>query len=218
MEGLKTRTYLVSGVLVMCFAGFQFTKAQQGPKRDEKFMEQAAPERVGDRGYLHSNANPLQSYRMEQTTYDILQPYGIVCRNYTDGSSSIDAVLIASRDKDSFHDPHLCFGGQGLVSEEEHVAMAKTQAHGDVPVRVARFKSEGGTQLTGYFYKGPYGYRSSNSELKIDIFKYQLLKGQNPEGVFYRFMTNAQTTDEAKFMKFIGEYMDAANQSSKGFY
>jgi len=218
MEGLKTRSYIVSGALVLCFAGFQFTKAQQGPKRDEKFMEKAAPERVGDRTYIHSNANPEQSYRMDQTTYDILQPYGIVCRAYTDGSNSIDAVLIASRDKDSFHDPHLCFGGQGLVSEEEHVAMAKTQSLGDVPVRVARFKSESGTQLTGYFYKGPEGYKASNSELKIDIFKYQLVKGQNPEGVFYRFMTNAQTTNEEKFLKFIGEYMDAAHKSSNGFY
>jgi hypothetical protein len=219
MVGLVLRSCILGGILAS--GGIViFLQGDGGAKapRNETYMEEKAPVTVEGVSYTRGSEHPAQSYRMDKGTYDTLQPYGIVCRKFDVGTNSVDTVLIASQQKGSFHDPRICFRAQGLVSEADDVAAITTSTRGVIPFTYSRYKSDqGGEQLVAYTYLGPYGFRSDPIQLKADIFKYQLMTGKNPDSVFYRFITDAATPD-AKFKKFMKDYMDTAKQVSGGFF
>ena len=38
------------------------------------------------------------------------------------------------------------------------------------------------------------------------------------DAVFYRFMADSRSTTKEELLKFIGDYLDAANASSEGYF
>ncbi|HRJ26667.1 MAG TPA: exosortase-associated EpsI family protein [Fimbriimonadaceae bacterium] len=227
MERLIKRAYAFGFGLLLVGAGFTVMGLLQPPvqDKDEAWMEQRAPDTVEGMPYDPSNENPEQSYKMDQVTYDLLLPYGIVSRVYRSRDKAYDVVLIASRSKDSFHDPRICFTGQGwtLVTQDQMKAESKTVGTIPVSIVVMTGRTEADrNKVAAFFYKGPDGYVAGTNDVKWSMFKAEFLGNDNLDGVFYRVIPLHRPKDQesavADVLDFIGKYIDAAHASSDGYF
>ncbi len=223
MEGLKKRAYVFGFILLAVGVTLSTLAAMRPPdkfKKDEKWMESLAPDTVAGMEYTRSADNPEQSYKMDFVTYDLLKPYGIVSRVYKDRDHAFDVVLIASKSKASFHDPRICFTGQGwtLSKQEQQVAESKTRGHIPVSIVTMTGKTESDrNKVAAYFYQGPDGYVAGTNEVKWSIFVAEFMGRENLDGVFYRVIPLFDAKPE-EVLAFIGQYIDAANASSHGYF
>ncbi len=219
MEGLKNRLYVVGGIL---FAFGVTMAALPKPKYDpktEKWLEQNAPQTVAGFAYQQSSDNPQQSYRMDQLTYDTLTPYGIVARVFSKGSEAYDTVLIAGANGKTFHNPKVCFTGSGFQVQDGHTVLVPTRTQGMVPMSVARLNGKPGEEsITAFCYRTPLGFRASTVEIRRDLILSKLLQKPDLHGVFYRFIPRSGVVNEKDLLKFAGEFIDAAHESSKGYF
>jgi hypothetical protein len=218
MEGLIQRTYLMGAVLILLGGAFAYSKSTLPPPKTEEWMEDQAPLSFGRYRYIAGSENPKQTYKMDATTYEMLRPYGIVSRVYESGPHRYDVVLIASRDKDSFHDPRVCFKGQGWTLGDQYIAQVPTQTRGTVPITLTRMAGQPGERLAAFFYRGPGGFVGTTNHLKWDMFKSELLRGENPDAVFYRVIPHHAGATEEEIIAFIGEYLDASGEASNGYF
>lgn len=219
MEGLKKRIYIVALVLIAAgvfntYAGITST----GEPKTETWMEERAPDVVSNMGYAPSAANPEQSYRMDDSTYKTLTPYGIVARSYAGKEGEYDAVLIASRNRASFHDPRVCFTAQQWKILEERPISIKTRTRGTVPATLVVMEGPRTRQIAAYFYRGPTGFKGTTLELKFDMFMQRLLGKSNIDGVFYRFIPGNTDCTEDQLKSFISEYLEEAKKTSGGYF
>jgi hypothetical protein len=218
LEGLKKRAY---GLAVMFFVGgllAHLATPAEASGHDEKWMEKAAVSHVG-RFAMVPGPDPSESvtYKMDPVTYKELAPQGIVCRDFEDGASLFDVVLVASQAKDSFHDPRVCFTAQGWQLDQESQADVPT-SRGTFPVTVARIRSENGERWAAFGYRTPYGFTGSTNQLKLQMFKYSLMHSQSGAGVFYRFIGMSSDITRESLLKFIQSYMNASAKVSQGFF
>ena len=175
-------------------------------------MEQMTPTAIG-------NYKLLSTYKMEPSTYQELQPYGIVSRIYGNGKQAYDVVLVASNRKTSFHDPRVCFPAQGWQFETQKKVNIVTGSRGAIPVSIISMEGQDGSQqFAAFFYRGRRGFYASPQALSWAMFLDQFAGRSDSEGVFYRFMPKDPNTTEADMSKFIADFVDAANTSSGGFF
>jgi len=218
--------YIFSGIVaVFGIATFLIPKPVLETKTEEQ-IEEMVPNTVrGLKWIKKTDEDPQQSYKMSQQSYDALKPFGIVCRVFKEGGDEFEAVVIASNSKDSFHDPRVCFSAQSWTIEKFTPATIKTKTRGDIPATVIQVTSDRvRRQLAAFIYKGPGNrFYGKTNELKI-AFLFEQIKGSTDlNGVFFRFMptfenknlTEAEQTERLE--KFISEFMDESNKSSKGF-
>ncbi len=220
MEKLRVRVLIFAGVMLAVGAFNTLAGiAGKGPGKTEQWMEQHAPPAIQGLGFAKSEANPQQSYRMDDRTYKLLAPYGIVARVYGNAENAFDVVLIASRSRSSFHDPRVCFSGQGwtLVEQTSEKVTSKTRGELDVTLTKMDGPNRRGA-LAAFFYRGPSGFHPSTVGLKWDMFVQRLLNRTNTDGVFYRFIPQSANVTKDQLLKFIGDYLDAAHESSKGYF
>ena len=217
MEGLKKRAYGLAAIFVLAGGFYQLSGASKGPQRTETWMEQTALKGFGK--FKTQVALPGDvSYRMDKATYAELDPYGIVARVMSDGVRSYDVTLIASSSKNSFHDPRVCFTAQGWeLSEEEHLPIV-TKTRGTILATVTKLKGKNGVQYGAFLYRGPEGFTPTTTGLKIQMFKSQLLHGQNAEGVFYRFIPSDVGTTKEQLVDFVRDYLDASDAPTHGYF
>ena len=222
MEGLKKRAVVAVAVLLVSGFLIAFTTRSPGEPKDEQWMLENSPTEFGEYRMLVSDENPLYSYKMDERTYSLLGPFGIVARVFTSRTTgeSYDAVLIASRSKDSFHDPRICFSGQGWAIADQREESVVTKTRGVVPVTIVTMDGpDGRNKLAAFLYKGPGGFYSNTQRVKFAMFMEQLKGGDDLDGVFYRFIPNTEEKDQAeKLKKFIGEFVDAAKGASNGYF
>ena len=221
MEGLKKRAFIFASIMLVAGAFNLVTSARaERPDRTEKWMEEQAPAKVGDMTYMKSDTNPAQSYRMDEVTYRVLAPFGIVARVYTGNSGEgYDVVVIASESRASFHDPRVCFSASGWTISEQHQTEVQTKTRGIVPITVVRMDGRNiKSQLAAFFYRGPSGFNASTVSVKLDMFWKRLFGGKDVEGVFYRIIPQNEHITEDQMKKFIGEYLEASKASSDGYF
>jgi hypothetical protein len=156
---------------------------------------------------------------MDEMTYDELKPFGIVARVFEHDRKRFDVVLIASADRTSFHDPRVCFRGQGFLLEKEREEVVQTKTRGTIPVTFAEMKNPQGTQsIAAFFYRDQDGFYPNPQAMSMAWLKRAFFKLQSSEGVFYRFipMHDGATVEELK--RFIQLYMDEAPNVSGGYF
>src|ERR1044072_2493798 len=135
MEGLKLRSYIITGILV-AFSAMVYLTPRPGKVegKDQNWMNKAAPSVVGSYTFAPSEADPECSYKQPQMVYDTLAPtVGMLARGLRSKDASFDVTLIASRDRVSFHDPRVCFTAQGYNITEESAISIPTKTRGDIP-------------------------------------------------------------------------------------
>jgi hypothetical protein len=167
---------------------------------------------------MPSVENPKQSYKMDQRTYDLLSPYGIVSRIYGLGDQSYDVVLIAGNDRENVHDPRICFAAQGWELKDLHTVTVTTKTRGTIPMTMLTIVGNGKKNLAAFFYRGPKGFYASTPELGAALVFAPITGEFNTDAVFYRFMSMSNATTEDELKRFIAKYMDAAYPVSKGFF
>ena len=131
--------------------------------------------------------------------------------------------MIASRSKDSFHDPRVCFSVQGWALNTQWVDSVETETRGVAYMTVTNMDGPGGRgKLAAFLYRGQGKFYKSTNELKIGMFIEQLKGGGNLDGVFYRIIPQHNNPDADALLsdlkKFITAYLDAANEVSNGYF
>lgn len=213
------RTYVLAGVLAAAGAYFAFSARPAQATKTEDDLEKLAPYSMPAYRYVPSPDDPDQSYKMSQSTYDVLVPYGIVARRFEGTNKAFDVVLIASNKKESFHDPRVCFSAQGWNIIQEDRIQIPTKTRGTISASLAQLQhAEMGKGFAVYFYRGPKNFSPTTMGIKLDIFWEQLFGQGNTDGVFYRFIPLYRDASKEDLVTFIGEYMDAANESSGGYF
>lgn len=217
MKDIKIRAYALAAAFVVAGGIYQISGAAKGPTRTESWMQETALTSFGNyrtEGNLPGNV----SYVMDPTTYKELEPFGIVARIMSDGTHSYDVTLIASSSKASFHDPRVCFTAQGWELSAEEEVPIETKTRGVVTATFARLKGKNGEQYGAFLYRGPEGFSPTTLGLKWQLFRSQLLRGQQAEGVFYRFIPQDRGTTKDQLIGFIRDYLDASTEPTHGYF
>jgi hypothetical protein len=187
-------------------------------KMTEEQMEQKAPISVPGYQLIPGPEGMAYSYRMPASTYETLKPFGIVARNYTDGAKTFDVVLITSDSHESFHDPTICFSGQGWTFNDKREEVLDLPDGRRIPMTVVDMQGPTGRSMACYFYRGPSGYVARPQKLQLDMFR-EVLFGRKPaDSTFYRFMPAAGDVTLEQLKAFIKTYMVSAARESGGFF
>lgn len=219
MEGLKVRSFAVAGVLVACGLFLQAMPKAEIEGKDEKFMESLAPKQVGKFRFEPSFEDPQRSYKVDERTYELLQPFGVVGRVYSDGTQTFDVLLISGNDKNCFHDNRVCFQGQGFNITGQDIETVETP-RGKIPVTFLTLQHpERGNLIAAMFFKGPRDeWFSLPQPLTWAMFKEQLRLGKNLDSTFYRIIPGGGNTNRDALKKFLSDYVVEAEKSSNGFF
>lgn len=223
MERLNTRIFSIAVLVMAMGAVIHLAPKPAEVTMTEEELIEMVPDTVMGVRYTRG-PEPGMTYRMGQQSYDLLKPFGIVSRVFEVGDDKYDAVVIASRSKDSFHDPRVCFSGQGWNIERFDPVTIKTQTRGEVPAMLIQTFSESTRrQLAAFLYKGPGGFYGSTQSLKFAFLGEQLRLGNNLDGVFYRFIPKfkdeklSEQEQKERLTKFMAAFLDEANKSSNGY-
>ena len=189
----------------------------------EEKLADMAPRTMRGNEFLKGDGGRDATYKMDEVSYKVLEYPSAICRQFDVDGDKYDVVVIASRSKDAFHDPNICFSAQNWVLEKRTPMTFPTKSRGNMPITVITM-SNGQTrhQLAAYIYKGPGGYYNDTNKLKLAFLKEELMLGSNLDGVFYRFIPyfkeKEMSEDQQReaLLSFVSEYMDAANEASGG--
>jgi hypothetical protein len=221
MEGLTKRTFIFGGIVAALALAILFLPKRVTSGLTEAQMEDFAPMTVGNFQFSGSPQNPKQSYKMDEKTYRLLQPYGIVSRIYTDGNKSYDVILIAGHSKENFHDPRVCFTAQNWNITEDKEVTVETKERGTVPitiVKISQFSGGGKSSMAAFFYRGPTGFYPNTPNLGRAMLMGPLTWHFNTDAVFYRVMPISDNVNEEDLKDFVAKYLDAAKPTSNGFF
>lgn len=219
-NGLKRGTYGLAA-LILGFGLFVQLGARkpEGAGRTEDWLESLAPRSLAGFSMLPGREDPNQSYKMDARTYEELKPFGIVVRVYRKANKAFDVALVASDRKESFHDQRVCFASQGWTLTGDRLAKVQTKTRGAIPASILTLASSTrGSQLAVVVYRGPGGFHSSPRGLTWAMLLDQLGGGKHLESVFYRIMPVYSGATEAELLAFAGQYLDAAHESSGGYF
>lgn len=223
MERLKLRLWAVAAVTMLMGIAFSVAPRPSQTARTEDWIGQQLPTDVGTFRMEANRAEPSNTsctYKMDKSTYDTLKPWGIVARVYSNGRESYDVVVIGSNNKESFHDPKVCFGAQAWNLGPERTENIETKTRGTVPVTLVEMTKGSTKTFAVYFYKSVNsGFIASNSGVKMAMLTHKIKSfGQNDEGAFIRIIPSYDMPSLDKLKVFIGEWLDATGSTSKGYY
>lgn len=229
MERLTRNIYITCGLFAAVGVAYLMGRGEPPPAKTEKEMIALLPVKVANMPYDKNSEDPDVSYKMDETTYKVLRPFGIVAREYWKGARRFDVVVIASRSKDSFHDPRVCFSAQGWTIEQFFDQTVRTKNRGIVPVRIISIsKEKSDSSFAVFLYKAPNGKFYSNTlKFKLGLWTGRfedLLTGKIKEeassldGVFYRFMPKYPNASIDELKWFVSQYLDEAYKSSNGYF
>lgn len=218
MEGLKKRIGALA-IIMGAFGIAQLATPKASLKaRTESWMEDTSLTEFNGWHMVQSQENPKQTYRMNQATYDTLKPFGIVSRVFEKGNRSFDVVLIASNRRESFHDPRICFTGQGYVIQKEGVLDIPTKTRGVAKATSVEMNGPDGPSKALYFYRGPDGFAPTTRDLKVGMVMNLIRGNTDVDGVFYRIIPRDKNESLDDVVAFAGEYLDASGPFSKGYF
>jgi Protein of unknown function (DUF3485) len=217
MERLGKRLGILCAIVLTTGATLTFAPRPKQVERTEADVAAMLPLKV-KRYNAELATGQYCTYKLDQSNYDILNPWGIVARVFSNGPDKFEVVAIASRRKESFHDPQTCLTAQGWTLSNQRVTSVQTQARGVVPVTLFDMERPGEKLTAMYFLKVTQGYYAEIGKLKLDMFKYKVMNlGKDDEGAFIRIIP-AGRSDEAKMKQFAADWIDEAVKTSKDYY
>lgn len=218
MEGLMKRLVILASIFVVAGATFLALPSKPASIVTERWMEDHSPATIDGFEFAKSADNPRVSYRSDKSTYEMLNPFGIVARKYRKGERQFDVVLIAGNDKENFHDPHVCFSAQGWTFDSDSVVTIPTKTRGNVPATLAVLSSQGKKSIAVFFYRGPKGFYPSTPNLGMAMILGPLTGDFKTDAVFYRFMPEYDGANPEDVIDFVAKFMDAAGPVSDNYF
>lgn len=196
---MKHRLKLVIALFLVAGIAAFAIKPKTYAERTEEWMEKVIPEQVpGYQFASSSKSNPAS--KMDKNTYDILDPFGIVGRQYVGQTSgrSYDATVIAGNSRKSFHDPQICFSAQQYQLIDPGLREVDIPAlGGKIPTTAMALDRNGMRGVAMYFYGGPGGWRHSPLILPIDLTWAKLTLQDSIDAQFYRFILQPATSPDS---------------------
>lgn len=230
MQSLRKRAILLLCLFIPAGITIAFLPKPGAPRKSEAWLQSKAPHQMDGyqiMPYTEDPNNPSPSgadnsnisYRMDSKTYETLKAFGIVCQTYRGPSKAFDAVVITSDSHQSFHDPRICFQSQGWSLDKTEVDTIKTKTYGEVPVTIVEVNKDGSASLALFTYCGPNKvFRAAPLRMFRDMFFNQLRTGKVSVCFFYRIIALHPNATRDELKEFAGNYIDAANASSNGYF
>lgn len=179
----------------------------------ESWLEQQTPDQVLGMGFVRSDDNPEQTYKMDETVYEQLKPFGIVTRIFVGEGKRMEAVVIAGDNADSFHDQRACFTSQGWVVEEEEPIKLNVAGETGTAYFISISK-DGMTHPAIFCFRGPSGEITHNFDAMWgDFFRRELTTGKPQRGEFYRFIDLSPGADRSDIIEFSEAFLAQAVES-----
>lgn len=156
--------------------------------------------------------------KMDKDTYEILQPFGIIGRDFIDQDGRrFEITVIASNNRKAFHDPRVCFSAQGWQLIDPHVKNINVPVFGKgVLATVMGLQSSNAKGSAIYFYHGPYGWRSTPHYMPFDMLVAKLFLRKKIDGIFYRVLVSpggkSLEQDQKAMENFINAYFEAVKK------
>jgi hypothetical protein len=214
---MKKMLWILAGLMTSIGLAYNFAPRPHEKSMTEDEVIAMLPIKVGKFQPMLKQGEKV-SYTMDKSSYDILKPWGICARVFVSGNESYDVVAIASNSKESFHDPQICFSAQGWRLSNQRDDVIKTKTRGDVPVTLVDMEQRGDNRVAMYFFRLSKGYYGNMGLVKRDMLKHLFTNwGQKDEGAFIRLIPTG-SVDVEKMKKFATDWVDAANESSQGYY
>lgn len=183
---------------------------------DAQWLYENMPMEMDQSSVRSSDEAPNISYKMDEKTYETLDPIGIGAQVWTTPKGQFDAVVIASDSIQAFHDQRICFNAQGWIIKSLKVRNVDVPTHGMVPFTVMELERDGGGTKYGiYTFRPPIGF-TSYERAKIGFLIHELKTGQPGMGFSYRFIGMSNGLSEDDVIDFAKEFMANAKESSKG--
>ncbi len=203
---------------VGALANFRSTLTGYVRPTEDQVEEMMPKDEVLGYRFVKSDSDPNQTYKMDEVTYEMLKPFGIVSRVYENAQGQrIDAVLIASDDSDSFHDQQWCFQGQGWEMKHIELRTIETKSFGKIPVKYIEMDhKERGPAISLFTFKGPdKKFYDSFDSMWWDFISREFKTGQPQAGSFYRFISLYDISKE-DLDAFAAAYIDEVERTSQG--
>lgn len=225
MEGLKKRSIIVIGIVLLAGTFILLGSKRYEEKKTEQWMIDHSPRTVGKFIMRGGKESPDYSYKMDERTYNELDPFGIVARIYENPETGeeYDVVIIASESKDSFHDPRICFTAQGWTIADQRSESVETKTRGTAYMTITNMDGpDEHNKMAAFLYRGQGKFYKTTNELKWGMFAETFMFGNDLDGVFYRFIPlhNMRDRDELerRLKQFIADYLDEASKASDGYF
>jgi len=211
-----------AAILVALFVGagawVNVNALQNGSRPPESWLLAMVPTQVGE-WELDRALGPDQpvSYKMDEITYNELDPIGIAAQRFRFGGLEMDAVVIAGNQNESFHDQRWCFEAQGYELRESSTDSIQTKVAGEIPVQLVQI-SKGGMPPTYalFTFQGPTKFHATTFEMGRDYFVAGMSANSLQKGFFYRFIPLYTGASKDEVKSFAAAYIDTAAVTSKG--
>lgn len=217
LKTVKARLIIIIAAMAVFGLAYQLRPAPHLIHRTEAWLQTATPTSVDGFDAVPGPQGEKQTYRMSDITYQTIQAYGIDSVVFRKALSNIDVCVIASNNRESFHDPSFCFPSQDWKILNIRTVSVPTKTRGTIPFSVMQAQPPNGANpvVAAYTYKGPFEMCPSQADMYLQWSKASFITGEPQEGAFYRFMGDGTTT-EADLLKFAADYMDAVKGTSNG--
>lgn len=215
---MKTPALVLVAVLVGAGVLNNVNALTNGERPPESWVTDKAPTKVGSFDLQPETPGSKISYKMNESTYEELDPIGIAAQRYNGpGGQGYDAVIVCGNNMESFHDQRWCFKAQGWDLLEEKDAATVTKTYGRIPVKLVKIgRANTSPSYAVFTFRGPSGFHADVPSLSKDFFKYELFKQKKFIGSQYRFIPGWNGATPEEVLKFAAEYIDEAAKSGKG--
>lgn len=211
--------FVLVGAVAATAAFTAFYNGAGYDRPDEKWLEDKMLTEL--HGYeVDPRINEKITYRMDETSYEVLNPIGIACqRMKNEYGQEFDVVVIASDSMQAFHDQQICFNAQGweIMEGKSQIIPLETQAHGEIPVQLMTIKRRNANeeQTAVYFFRSPKGF-VTYGRAKVDYMLNQLATGKPALGFSYRFIGLSPNLTQKDVLRFAQQYVDELDKTSNG--
>lgn len=196
---MKFRLKLVIGLFVVAGIAAATISSKTYEEKTEEWMEASIPEELP--GYQFSTSSRSnEAAKMDDNTYQILKPFGIVVRQFVGPSDGryYEATVIGGNTRKSFHDPQICFSAQQWALIDPGKREVDIPAlGGKIPATTMALERSGTRGVAMYFYGGPGGWRHSPLILPIDLTMAKLLMKDSIDAQFFRFIMSPATQPDS---------------------
>ncbi len=183
----------------------------------ESWLVDMVPSQVGDWRLIPLVQGSKISYKMDDMTYEELNPIGISCQRFTNGVRDFDVVVIAGDTMQSFHDQRWCFVAQGWTIDKEDFVDIPTKSRGNLPGFLVQISRPGKPPAWALFtFQGPGKFHSTTPEASKDYFWNEILRGKRHIGFSYRFIPQYTDSLPEEVISFASKFLDEAYKTSDG--
>ncbi len=204
--------------LLAVLALVSISGARKPERPTEASVENMMLTELGDYQLQPKEFDSKISYKMDETSYEVLDPIAIACQIFEDSrGEQVDVVVIAGDSSQAFHDQQICFKAQGWELKLVEERKLKTKAHDEIPVSFMTIKRPNSHERYAvYAFRSPIGFQTY-SQQKFGWVQAKLLDPfGGKKGYSYRFIGLTDGLSQEDVMKFATDYIDQLDATTDG--